>query len=512
VQDKPGQPVENLQQQDFRVFDEDQLQQIAVFSSSKSPASDSSSPPPPAPFVFSNRFDSSGQTPPTVTIILFDALNSAIEDQLHARQQIINLLHQLHTQDHVAIYVLSTRLFVVNDFTQDTASLLEAIEKFQGAPSATLETSSGDPAARATIAPTQRSDQASVSRAADFFDSLSGQFRDFSAAQRAETTAAAIEALANHVTRIPGRKNLVWVSGSFPMTLGYDADSLFMPGREHRSFGQELERTSRALNQANMAVYPVDTRGLLALSSYNLATAPRFTPSFPGPARDPGPDTGNFDTMNLLADRTGGKPFFNTNDLQGAVRRAVSDSRFTYTLGFYPTHGTWDGKFHALKVAVGPKGLTLRYRKGYFATPEPPRTSAENDAALHAAIDSPVEWTNLGLQVALKTFDPVSRSLQLQIGFETRELSLLPVNGLWNDTLLLTFRQLAAGNKFITGETQTLPLNLKPEAYEKLQQIGTKFTGRITLAPGALYLRILAQDSGSGAIGTIIIPIDKLPS
>src|SRR6202030_2201050 len=130
-----------------------------------------------------------------------------------------------------------------------------------------------------------------------------------------------------------------------------------------------------------------------------------------------------------IADGTGGRAAYNSNDIEGAIRRAITDSEYTYTIGFYPSHGKWDGKFHDLKVRVEDKGLTLRYRKGYFATPEPKDPEADNKENLEAAIRSPIEWTNLDIVTALRTFVPLTRTLTLQVGFDTRELQFTPKDG-----------------------------------------------------------------------------------
>src|SRR6202035_4035794 len=91
---------------------------------------------------------------------------------------------------------------------------------------------------------------------------------------RAKETLAGLEAIGNHLARVPGRKNLVWVSGSFPFSMGID-ETLMDPRREHRTFQEEAERASRALNNANVAIYPVDARGLMPDPSGALSAANR---------------------------------------------------------------------------------------------------------------------------------------------------------------------------------------------------------------------------------------------
>jgi hypothetical protein len=86
---------------------------------------------------------------------------------------------------------------------------------------------------------------------------------DFHTVRRAQTTLEALEVIANHVTQLPGRKNPIWVSGSFPFDRGLDPEDMNRPNREVRPFSPEMERAARALNNANMAVYPLDARGLM---------------------------------------------------------------------------------------------------------------------------------------------------------------------------------------------------------------------------------------------------------
>ncbi|GAC1617917.1 MAG: hypothetical protein PVS2B2_02130 [Candidatus Acidiferrum sp.] len=507
VQNKKGQPYEGLKKEDFTILDQGQSQQVAVFSANTAVAPNSSAFPPLPPNVFSNRNEQGEKPPGSVTVILFDALNTSFLDQAYARQQVVKFLRQLQPQDHVAIYLLTSQLTVLNEFTQDASSLLRAIERFGGYTSVQLDASTPEASNHGAFEPKGSSADLIASQLSAFLDGASGKFSDFANINRIELTTSALEAIANHLAYIPGRKNLVWVSGSFPISIGYDSDSLFQVGREQRSFSEEIEHAARILNQANMAVYPVDARGLMASSQFEPSDRLEWNPRTPYEPKVPGPPRENFDTMNVLADRTGGKAFYNTNDIEGAVQHAIADGQYTYTLGFYPTHGKWDGKFHELKVHVNEKGLTLRYRKGYFATPETPNGDSQTKAALDAAVWSPVEWTNLDLQVTVKAFDTSSRTIQLQVALDIRELSLEPKEGLWNGALNVLFSQLGEGNKPISGERKTMGLNLKRETYEKMLKDGIKLSGPLKLSPDVAYLRVIAQDVPSGAIGTLTIPI-----
>jgi VWFA-related protein len=176
--------------------------------------------------------------------------------------------------------------------------------------------------------------------------------------------------------------------------------------RERRMFTGEMERAARAVTAAGLAIYPVDARGLMA--------HPDFTANVSGSknARSPQPGTSKAlknihetqDTMNIMAERTGGKAYYNTNDLKSAIRGAIEDAQVSYVLGYYPSHNTWDGKFHNLKVQVSRKGLNVRHRLGYFAFAEQPQGREERIKALRDAARSTLEATQIGMFVWAATF------------------------------------------------------------------------------------------------------------
>src|SRR5262249_6340021 len=146
------------------------------------------------------------------------------------------------------------------------------------------------------------------------------------------------------------RKNLIWLSGSFPTLVGLGADGSL--GRDFQDFSDEMQRALRTLNDSSIAIYPVDARGLMG----TFATMPSMSPASRGgrnPGRGPAPVNQRAQnqiiqtqgTMREIADRTGGRAFMNTNDLTGAIRQAVDDARVTYVLAYSPSHDQWDNKF-----------------------------------------------------------------------------------------------------------------------------------------------------------------------
>ncbi len=103
--------------------------------------------------------------------------------------------------------------------------------------------------------------------------------------------------------------------------------------------------------------------------------------------------------MDELADRTGGRAFYNTNDIEHSVRQAVDDARDSYVIDYYPSDTQWNGTFHTIKVEVKRAGVDVRFRKGYFAIPSASTDPLRTEQMMQDAMSSPFQDTDLGLTV-----------------------------------------------------------------------------------------------------------------
>jgi VWFA-related protein len=257
VQDKKGEPVSDLTKDNFTLLDQGQPQQISSFSVESLRPLPGTPQPLPTNF-YSNRLEQKTGTPTSVTVILLDGLNTKFEDMAYARQQLIKFLSQLQPQDRVALYTLTTHLAVLHDFTSDAAPLLRAIERYKGHVSTPLAADEIDPS------------DTGVDQIDAFLDDANQRVSDFYTQNRVRLTAGALEAVANHVAQLPGRKNLIWVSGSFPFYIGFD-DVPASSTQGPTTFSEQVEHAARALNDANLAIYPVDARGLISPAAANPA-------------------------------------------------------------------------------------------------------------------------------------------------------------------------------------------------------------------------------------------------
>ena len=506
VQDKKGNAVRGLPKKDFLLLDNGNPQNIALFSE-ESPkiatgAIEPSSEPP--SYVFGNRVHHQTDLASSVTVILFDALNTSFKDQSYAKTQILAFLQQIQPQDHVAIYLLTKQLTVINEFTQDSKSLLQAIERFKADPSLLLK--AGNPQYM-VAADMGVQDFKAAQHLATLMNQASSTGSDIANLDRVQITAQAITAIANHVANIPGRKNLIWVSGGFPISISFDTSPNSPVDVASQNFAPVLTRLARTLNQANLAIYPVDARGLFVPGETDTSLAHPFGP-YSQPT-DIGAGQDEQSAMDVLAVRTGGRAFYNTNDIKGAIQRTIADSAASYVLGYYPDHGNWDGHFHELKLKTKTAGLVLRYRNGYYALPTSPDSTELARSVLQDALWSPVDATSLEIQVKIERIHTESRNLDLRVKLDAAELLFKDSGTSHTGNVDAIYLQLGPGDAVVTADPLSYNLRLNDEQYKAVMSHGYVLKETLSIRPTTRSLRIVVRDAGSGAVGSVTIPLTQ---
>ena len=485
-----GQPVPGLRTDDFKLYDNGKEQKIAFFN-----VESTANRRPPAgsipPDIYSNRFERLGGYPNNATVVLFDALNTELLDQAYARKQIIRFLEHLRPDDLVAVYVMGRGPRVLQDFNGDPGRLLETLANFKGTQDPSLDAPLYDP---------------SLTSGAHFnswLGELNFNLVQYFDRDRAFRTARSLTAIARHLERLPGRKNLIWVAGDFPFSVGGDSIPITEKARRgSRSGWPEQERVVRAFTKANLAVYPVDAKGLLGPEEFRadkttIVHQPRLV------------EQAKFSVMRTLAERTGGRASYNSNDLAGAFRRAADDSRLTYVLGYYPAHEQWDGKFRETKLTVNRPDVKLQYRRGYFALPDEPENAEYREETLEAAMFSPVEASGLGLTVRADLAE--KNELNLFIGVDPRDIAFRPEESEWACDLDVWLVQLDRREKHLETIARTNKLRLGQLDYERIMRTrGLVLPEKMKPSNKSLLVRVMVRDLSSGALGSVTIPIRRM--
>jgi len=502
VQGKGRQPVTDLKKTDFIVTEKGKPQAVSFFGMVRSDGGTGSRKPAPKlpQNLFSNRFGDRSDVPPNVTVILLDSLNTSWQDQHYGREGVMKFLKQIKPEDRVALYSLGQGLRILHDYTSDASALVERLNKWTGQNLPQLEAS------------TVNMDDPLISALADQPGALEGEIRmaNFMTRNRVVNTLHALESIAEHLASVPGRKSLIWVSGGFPLMIGFDdmgtADSSGASAamQDRETFFDEIERTLRALNHADVAVYPVDARGLMTDPMFSAQTrgAPRpgarsFTPK-------------NLDTMETLADRTGGKAYYNRNDLDGAIREVFNDTSVTYTLGYYSANPETDGKFREIKVKVNRPGLNVRYRKGYFAFAD---MKANDEKAIKSeianAVWSPLDATAVAVNARVDRMKD-GNVVSIYVQIDPTSTTLNQDGDRWKGRLDLAFVFKDQEAKQLGGSGDTVEMNLSKENYMKSLKQGIVYHRALAVPPKARSLRIVVRDAPSGMSGSLTVPMSQV--
>ena len=370
VTDSHSHPVADLAASDFTVLENGKPQKLTFFSYESPEKKVESAPPPSLPAgAVTNRPDSNQAAP--IVILLLDGLNTPSSQQLYVRQEMLKYLRELKPSGaRMAVLALGSDLAVLQDFTTDLSALQAAVKDYKRGPTkADVETPAVDlPAATGDGEGARQSPSGGKlgvvqELLGDFAKQIANEEQDV----RVRTTISALQAIAQSVSGYPGRNSLLWMSSSFPFTLGFQ-DSYISPFRFYKSYADDVRKTTALLTDANVAVYPIDAKGLISGTGNSDLT---ITATQGAPDTDISKDVfinfRNDETQNTLAEQTGGKVFRNTNDLKSAILAAVMDSSSRYALGYYLDRRELDGKFHTIQVKVARAGARVRARTGYYA-------------------------------------------------------------------------------------------------------------------------------------------------
>lgn len=511
--DSRGNAFRGLTAQDFEVSDGgDQKIEKFSFKDGFKSAPGSATPKALVAGSYSNQIAvSSLAFPPT--IVLIDALNTPTSDLAQTRRDMVDMLKTLPSDTQVAVLLLGSSLHLVQNFTTDPSLLRTAIDRASGSPSVIKAMPQDDPNSLSLLQTEANGNQEDedIQFLEDFEKETYANQMDV----RVETTMNALRAIAGLLRAYPGRKNLIWVSESFPLALQPDNDfgngigSAYPNGfAGTRSYSDQIQEAANALTDARVAIYPVDARGLDTDFS-----ASQHIVSVPGSrSRNPAAQIVRTHTMRMMsqssmeqiADGTGGRTCKGTNDLSGCVESAIRDSSSYYEIAYSPQGIKWDGRFRKISVKVHRSGVKLAYRRGYYAEDESQAAKEAPEQRLREACEDFLPSTGIAISAKAVTPDqPGDVSYRISIPASALTTSL---DG---DSYKLTAMLASCifpptGNNF-SMITHDLSERMSPSRYAQYQANGIQGPADYPLQ-GAARFRIAVIDEANGSAGALDIP------
>lgn len=555
VTDSHQNPIHNLSASDFTLLEKGTSQQIRNFEEHTAVSVSEAAKAAPIPTLPLGIFTNYAPIAPgsAVNVLLLDALNTPMTDQAFVRDQLKQYLNHAQPGTRIAIFGLTTRLNMLQGFTSDPELLKAFVNKKLPKASPLLDDQVGGGGEPEQVSDTLSNfGDPNMASLISNMQQFEAQQQSFKIQMRTRYTLDAMNQLARYLSGIPGRKNLIWFSGSFPLNIMPDGD-LSDPFAVMGSSEDEFRETANLLTLSQVAVYPVDARGLM--------TSPVFSAANSGSkyARNPsafGKDQAKFlqqtaqehMTMDQMAESTGGRAFYNTNGLSQAVAKAIDSGSNYYNIAYSPTNMHWDGGFRKIEIRVDRPGLTLAYRRGYYAVPPGDQPGKEVDPAtvvanapfgrdpmraammrggpdpteiifkarvlpITAAPEDQLAPGNL-LNPKIKTKGPFVR-YAIDIAADPRVmLTTMPNAYHQGAAQFLTYVYDQDGNIINLVDNKTRA-NLPPEAYAQSLRVGLHWHQEISVpAKGNYFLRIGIHDLTGDRVGAIEVPIatvKKLP-
>lgn len=530
VTDKQGKAMTGLHPEDFVVEENGKAQKIASLLTPAENAPHAPAQLPPG--IYSNRpqYRSSGGP---ITVMLLDALNTPFTDQAYARGQMLRFVkEQYKPGERMGIFTLTGSLNELQDFTGDPQILYAALQsykplegEFTATSSQTMSTNAASPSPGAVVnslgasslpvsdstlgVGTSGGSAMTVSQAQAALRSFESVGAQYAKDERAVLTLNALNSLARILGGLPGRKNLIWVTGDLPFafipedqTMSRAELSEDLPSLNTRRVGEhaagnyastfrelhaeEIRETGARLSSAQVAVYPVDARGL----SISLATDSQ-------------------ETMREVARETGGRAYVNQNEIKVGVERAFEDEYASYTLGYYPDNKKYDGKYRQIKVKVKRDGVDAQSRRGYYAIDLTQTKGYNPQVEVVSALGDVVPSTLVAFSAQVKS--PSANSAKDKIGVtflvDANTLSAEDTSGGKHLNVAMYATLYSPSGKILVNRSQKVDQSFDANTYQQILQRGLMLHMDLDPQPGSNQLRLAVQDSRTGLVGTIDAPV-----
>jgi VWFA-related protein len=241
----------------------------------------------------------------------------------------------------------------------------------------------------------------------------------------------------------------------------------------------DIKMVTDLANRYNTAIYAVDPRGLAPFET-DLSTAGQAAVSL---TKNTQMLESTMDTLRVMADETDGRAIVNSNDLDRGLRQIVRDTSAYYLLG-YTSAVTTDGKFHKLNVRVKRPGLQVRARAGYLAL-----SAAEAERALAPKKPGPPPAITEALGTLAATAQQRRNLIRSWVGMSPGQDGKTKISFVWNPVPVVpgVRRETAASVSLLAGGANS-------DLYYRQKAL---MPGRVEfeVPPGPIELEIGVQDA-----------------
>ncbi len=513
VTDKKGNHITGLKKEDFTVLENGAEQKIATFEEITSDPHRMSRPKNPEEFGNTLANESSNRR---ITLLVLDLINTPFTDQAHARKDLLKYLTQsVDQREPTALYTLTRNgIHVVHDFTSDPRVLAAALHKVRGDTSQMVDsdeeveaiTGSASPDGSAGVDPSAV--QSEADKIQTMMEDAELNFKSFEQRLAITYTLDGMQQIAQALAGFPGRKSLIWAGGGFPFNVSDNTMQLAPAGRDSLSDVLPLyEHTWQLLNDAQIALYPVDVKGLVV-------TMPSASVSRPGKNYVRNMNFRQMDTQATLetfAAMTGGRAYYNSNDLVKGFRDAVGDSSEYYMLGYYLDRSKTKSGWRKLAVKVKREHTEVRARGGFFVTNATIDPENSRNSDIVSALQSPLDYTSLPLVARWDKVEagqvPGKKHINYQIHLGPDAATIDDSDNNHIELEFVALVKTPEGKQADQPKGHKFDTHLAPEKVASVRQNGVSYKGFLDFSPGEYTVRFVVRDNISGRIGSVAAPL-----
>ena len=383
---------------------------------------------------------------------------------------------KMQPADLVALMSLATNLSLDLDFSDDKSKILAKL--------AAYNSSEGQGFENGSTGSSEGAAETSGSYTPDDTD-----YNTFSADRKL----LALQAVMQAMGKIPQKKSLIYFSNGITQS-GVDNQSA-------------LRAATAAAVRANVAIYPVDVRGLSAFPPGGQAQAASLhgQSAYSGASvlNDLNGNDASQETLYTLAADTGGKAFMDTNDLSGVFSQVQKDTSAYYVLGYTSTNHLKDGHFRRLKVQLNRPDVKLEYRAGYYADRDYQHMKqADREEQLEDELEADLPQTDVAVYAGTAYFraDDSHYYLSVSLVVPGSQIPFVQEKDRDNATLDI-IGQVREGGKFPVGRLRDT-VKLAVDSAQQVRRKNVQYNTSFVLAPGNYHLKFIVRENRTGRMGS----------
>lgn len=461
------------------------------------PLGDACKAPTPLPAVGGGTYTNCVAAPAapggSLVVIVLDWTGMQPSHFRRVRAGVLRMLAGLRPADRAGLYSLSASgLRVLHDCVLDSAALIDRATKASAVP-----TEEGLQAFERALADSRLSSLAALS-GAEHIDAI-----------------RAFAFIADHLSQFRVRKNVIWISGDFPLAVALGQivkDPKYSVAGGMIDLG--MRRLMRALGDGEPAVYSIDAWGVDlrggsdvfafrrpgARLGSNETRVANTTIRMSKAAADH-PSAENIERMKVLADFTGARAYHNTEDFPRVLRDVLEDAERSISVAYARQAGAADGTLHKLRVRANQSESGLRFPKGYLDLPPHPREQASRDAELTESFNNPLDTSEIILHAQLQPHPKAAGASQVRLYVEKPHGSSDPRMD------VMVVEKLSGGRTEICAQV-TVPAAQPSQTGEAAgNNNGVWLNQGFRCSVGTRWARVVVQDMESGALGSVTIPL-----